>query len=236
MLEVYRHGARNGGTFGGGHHHQHSSAIQPHRGVGSGGFGGLGDWTDALLPRSSSSPSSFSFNVWELSPNKLRTAAVAFTFVVTAGYISLLAAGGLLAILVTGAVVTCCVLLTVLTCATLITLIVTGVPVGYAIIRMIMAARSSSGSPNKQQSYGGVGGGSSGSGGPSGFFAGLFGVHGRQQHGDDGEDENRQQSSPGGGGCGNGFGGRHTYGTVGGAAASGWRFRAEGDDEDSDAE
>ncbi len=41
-----------------------------------------------LLPRGSS------FNIWELSPNKLKTAAVAFTFVVTAGYISMLAAGG----------------------------------------------------------------------------------------------------------------------------------------------
>ncbi|GIL91979.1 hypothetical protein Vretimale_18504 [Volvox reticuliferus] len=234
MLEVYRHGARHGGTFGG---HHHSSAIQPHRGVGSGGgFGGLGDWTDALLPRSSSSSPTSAFNVWELSPNKLRTAAVAFTFVVTAGYISLLAAGGLLAILVTGAVVTCCVLLTVLTCATLITLIVTGVPVGYAIIRMIMAARSSGGANNKPQAYGAAAGGSS----RSGIFAGLFGGHGRQQqqqqqqHGDEEEAEDRHQSSPGVGVC-NGFGGGRAYGTVGGAAASGWRFRAEGD-EDSDAE
>lgn len=92
MLEVYRHGARPS-TFGSlPHHSHHSSALQPYRPIVN-GFGGLGDWTDALLPRSSSSTAT-SFNVWELSPSKLRTAAVAFTFVVTAGYISLLAAGG----------------------------------------------------------------------------------------------------------------------------------------------
>ncbi|EFJ50329.1 hypothetical protein VOLCADRAFT_103918 [Volvox carteri f. nagariensis] len=210
MLEVYRHGGRYGHRA---HHAYQSTAIQPHRAVSS--FAALGDWTDALLPRSSTSAPSSSFNVWDLSPNKLRTAAVAFTFVVTAGYISLLAAGGLLAILVTGAVVTCCVLLTVLTCATLITLIVTGVPVGYALIRLAMAAR------NGAKSYG-----SGAAAAAPGLFSGLFGGaqkhhhHHQQQQDDDHEEENQQ-----GAGCGGGLNGR-PYG-----GASGWRFRTDGDDE-----
>lgn len=90
--------------------------LVPHRGSrggagggGSGFIGGLvGDWTEALMPRhgggggGSLLPAGAvgallgggGMNIWELSPGKLRTAALAFTFVVTAGYISMLAAGG----------------------------------------------------------------------------------------------------------------------------------------------
>lgn len=83
MLEPYRHGG--GGPLA--LHHPHAPFL-PTRSAPPGGLTALGDWTDVLLPRGSS------FNIWELSPSKLKTAAVAFTFVVTAGYISMLAAGG----------------------------------------------------------------------------------------------------------------------------------------------
>ncbi|KAG2496601.1 hypothetical protein HYH03_005423 [Edaphochlamys debaryana] len=160
------------------------------------------DWTDVILPRGAGGAGGF--NVWELSPGKLRTAAVAFTFVVTAGYISMLAAGGLIAILVTGAVVTACVLLTVLTATTLIALIVTGVPAGYALLRLIAASR-------------GGGGGGSGGGGAFGaarsasgnLFSSLFG----------GSEGGRAEGSSGGGGGGGPKG--FSFGAPAGAGAGG---------------
>ncbi|PNH03387.1 hypothetical protein TSOC_010553 [Tetrabaena socialis] len=200
MLEPFRHGGGSGRPFAA--LHGHAGAIQPRA-----GFNPL-DWTDVLMPRSLSAPAS-AFNVWELSPNKLRTAAVAFTFCITAGYISLLAAGGLLAILVTGAVVTCCVLVTVLTCATLITLIVTGVPVGYALMRLLSRRQAATAAA----SSGGSGGGGSGGGDTAGLFSGIFG-HSEQQQ------EPRQ----------NGFGRGSHHGGVGvrPPAAGGWHFREAG--------
>ncbi len=125
---------------------------------------------------------------------------------------------GLLAILVTGAVVTCCVLLTVLTCATLITLIVTGVPVGYAIIRLVMAARS--GKP--QPGFG------SGTAAP-GLFSGLFSGGGQQD-----EDDRDHAHTGGGGGAGGGGFGARMYGNAAGGRPGAWRFRA--DDADGEAE
>lgn len=99
---------------------------------------------------------------------------------------------------------TCCVLLTVLTCATLITLIVTGVPVGYAILRLVMAARSSS-----------SGGGSGIKSHPPGRFTGLFGTSGVAEREGDGH------AQDGGGGHG------QAYGTGGG-----WSFRGEDEEEE----
>lgn len=148
------HHAGPGSPHGGGGSGSHVGG-----GVGGGGFGGaLAEWSDIIVPRGAAS-----FNVWELSPNKLRTAAVAFTFCVTAGYISMLAAAGLLAILATGAVVTFCVMLVVLVCATFITLIVTGVPIGYAVWRLV-AAYYGRGSAHQPHAHGGGGGGGGGGG------------------------------------------------------------------------
>ena len=76
---------------------------------------------------------------WCLFAAAARCALPLPQFVITAGYISMLAAGGLLAILFTGAVVTFCVMFVVLVCTTMITLIVTGVPIGYAVMRLIGA-------------------------------------------------------------------------------------------------
>lgn len=91
---------------------------------------------DALLPRPVGAGAR---SVWDLPSSKVKTAAVAFTFTICAGYISLLAAGGLVAILVTGIIVTIGVLLTVLICTGLVTVLVTGLPLGYGVWRMMEA-------------------------------------------------------------------------------------------------
>ncbi|KAF5831452.1 hypothetical protein DUNSADRAFT_13127 [Dunaliella salina] len=79
------------------------------------------------------------FTVWDLPPNKLKTGAIAATFISTAGFITLLAAAGLLAVLLTGAVVMMCTMLIILVCAGLTALVVTGAPIGFGIYKAVEA-------------------------------------------------------------------------------------------------
>ena len=68
----HSHGHVGGGGTGAPHHHTSNGIPNGH---GGGGFAGaLAEWSDIVVPRGAAS-----FNVWELSPSKLRTAAVAFT-------------------------------------------------------------------------------------------------------------------------------------------------------------
>jgi len=79
------------------------------------------------------------FTIWDLPPHKLKTGAVAATFITTAGFITMLAVGGIIAILLTGAVVMACVMLLIGVCCALVALIVTGAPIGFGVYKAVEA-------------------------------------------------------------------------------------------------